>query len=158
DARLEHAEDAGPWRRERVSFAAAYGGERVIANILIPKNTPPPYQAVIWFPGSYALEMRRSDGDLPFSYYFDFLPRSGRALVYPVYKGTYERRTKAGTASEYRDMFVDWSKDLGRTLDYLQSRSDFSRDKIAFWGFSMGASYAIPAIALEPRLKTIVLM
>ncbi|MEK6320930.1 MAG: hypothetical protein AABN33_04530 [Acidobacteriota bacterium] len=39
-----------------MSFAAAYGGERVLANILIPKNAAPPNQAVIWFPGSYALE------------------------------------------------------------------------------------------------------
>ena len=36
---------------ERVSFAAAYDGERVLANILLPKNVRPPYQAVVWFPG-----------------------------------------------------------------------------------------------------------
>src|SRR5207253_146715 len=120
DARIDHTEELDQWRRERVSFAAAYGGERVIANILIPKDTPPPYQAVIWFPGSYARGLKHSDGDLPFSYYFDFLPRSGRALIYPVYKGTYERPVplNIGT-SEDRDMVVEWSKDLGRTIDYL---------------------------------------
>src|SRR5262245_55414500 len=91
DARVESVQESEVWRRERVSFAAAYAGERVLLNILIPKNVPPPYQAVVWFPGSYALELKRSDGDLPFSYYFDFLTRGGRALVYPVYKGTYER-------------------------------------------------------------------
>ena len=31
------------------------------------------------------------DGSLASRYLFDFIPRSGRALVYPVYKGTYER-------------------------------------------------------------------
>ena len=46
DARIESTEDAGEWRRERVSFAAAYGNERVLANILIPKNALPPYQVV----------------------------------------------------------------------------------------------------------------
>jgi len=35
---VERTEEAEHWRRERVSFAAAYGGERVLANILIPKN------------------------------------------------------------------------------------------------------------------------
>ena len=91
DSRNESVQQSEFWRRERVSFAAAYSGERVLVNILIPRNASPPYQAVVWFPGSYALDLKHSDGDLPFSYYFDFLPRSGRALVYPVYKGTYER-------------------------------------------------------------------
>jgi pimeloyl-ACP methyl ester carboxylesterase/predicted Ser/Thr protein kinase len=158
DARIERTDDAGEWRRERVSFAAAYGNERVLANILIPKNAPPPYQVVIWFPGSYALDLKRSDGDLPFSYYFDFLPRSGRALVYPVYKGTYERHVMLRGRNEYRDTVIQWSKDLGRTIDYLNSRNDFDKDRIAFYGFSMGASDAIPAVALEPRLKTAIFL
>ena len=53
DPRIERTEEGEYWRRERVSFAAAYGGDRVLANILIPKNASPPYQAVIWFPGGY---------------------------------------------------------------------------------------------------------
>jgi len=159
DARIERTDDAGEWQRERVSFAAAYGNERVLANILIPKNAPPPYQVVIWFPGSYALDLKRSDGNLPFSYYFDFLPRSGRALVYLVYKGTYERHVTPRGQNEWRDIVIQWSKDLGRTIDYLNTRNDFDKDRIAFYGFSMGAAgRAIPAVALEPRLKTAIFL
>jgi hypothetical protein len=158
DAKTERTEETEHWRRERVSFTAAYSGERVLANVLIPKNAAPPYQSVIWFPGSYARGLKRSDGDLPFSYYFDFLPRSGRALVYPAYKGTYERSFPVRTKSDRRDMIIQWSKDLGRTIDYLNSRGDFAKDKIAYYGFSMGAGSAVPAYALEPRLKTAVLL
>lgn len=158
DPRIERTEEAEYWRRERVSFAAAYGGERVLANILLPKNAAPPYQTVIWFPGSYALDLKSSDGDLVFSYYFDFLPRSGRALVYPVYKGTYERQASRAGTSQMRDLVVQWSKDLGRMIDYLASRSDFDRDKIAYYGFSMGADDALPTVALEPRLKAAILL
>ena len=158
DPRIERTEEAEHWRRERVSFVAAYGGERVLANILLPKNAAPPYQAVIWFPGSYALDLKSSDGDLVFSYYFDFLPRSGRALVYPVYKGTYERQAPSVGTSQQRDLVVQWSKDLGRTIDYLESRSDFDRDKLAYYGFSMGADEALPIVALEPRLKAGILL
>jgi len=113
---------------------------------------------VIWFPGSYAFDLKHSDGDLPFSYYFDFLPRSGRALVYPVYKGTYERHVTLRGRNEGRDTVIQWSKDLGRTIDYLNSRNDFDKDRIAFYGFSTGASEAIPAVALEPRLKTAIFL
>jgi len=159
DSRIERTEETEHWRRERVSFAAAYGGERMLANILIPKNAAPPYQAVIWFPGSYALSLKSSSQDLPFSVYFDFVPRSGRALVYPVYQGTYERQGSpaAGTIHQ-RDLVVQWSKDLGRTIDYLESRGDFDRDKLAYYGYSLGAANALPTVALEPRLKTAVLL
>ena len=34
------------WRRETASFRAAYGNERVMAHLFLPKNTPPPYQVV----------------------------------------------------------------------------------------------------------------
>jgi predicted esterase len=157
-AKTEGTEEGAEWRRERVSFAAAYGGERVLANILIPRITAPPYQVVIWFPGSYALDLKRSDGDLPFSYYFDFLPRSGRALVYPVYKGTYERSMPRGGQRQFRDLVIQWSKDLGRTIDYLSNRSDLDGTKLAYYGYSMGADDAIPVVALEPRLKTAILL
>ena len=158
DARNESVQQSEFWRRERVSFAAAYSGERVLVNILIPRNASPPYQAVVWFPGSYALDLKRSDGDLPFSYYFDFLPRSGRALVYPVYKGTYERGLPPRSASQRRDMVRQWSQDLSRTIDYLNSRNDFDKEKIAYYGFSMGAAAALPAVALESRLKAAILL
>jgi serine/threonine protein kinase len=156
DSKIEHVEELEGWRRERVSFTAAYNGERVLANILLPKNAVPPYQPVIWFPGSYAIDLKHSDRDLPFSYYFDFLPRSGRALVYPVYKGTYER--SIGAQPRLRDVVIQWSKDLGRTIDYLNSRNEFDKDKIAYYGFSLGAEGALPILALEPRLRTAILL
>ncbi len=167
DPKIERMEEGEYWRRERVSFAAAYGGERVLANILLPKNAAPPYQAVIWFPGSYAEGLKSSDRELVFSYYFDFLPRTGRALVYPVYKGTYERQepgqvgipsTRRQEPSRWRDRVVQWAKDLGRTIDYLETCTDIDGDKLAFYGFSMGAAAAVPIVALEPRLKVAILL
>jgi eukaryotic-like serine/threonine-protein kinase len=158
DPKVEAVQEDERWRRERVSFAAAYGDERVLANILIPKNVRPPYQSVIWFPGVYAFDLKHSDGDLPFSYYFEFLPLNGRALVYPVYKGTYERSMRLELTKQLRDGAVQWSKDLSRTIDYLNSRGDFDKDKIGFYGFSVGATYTLPAIAVEPRLHSAILL
>ena len=40
------------WHKEKVSFQAAYGNERVIANLYLPKNASPPYQILLFFPGS----------------------------------------------------------------------------------------------------------
>jgi dienelactone hydrolase len=161
DARIEHESDRGQWRLERVSFAAAYGGERMLANILLPKNVPPPYQAVIWFPGSYALELTSTEKELPFSMYFDFVARSGRALVYPVYSDTYERRRSGEQPAifrtmniDYRDRAVRWVKDVSRTVDYLESRGDFDAKRLAYYGYSLGGSMASLILGVEPRLRT----
>jgi hypothetical protein len=51
--------------------------------------------------------------------FISFLLLSGRAVMYPVYKGTYERGTGAvweGRSGE-RDVIVPWSKDLSRSID-----------------------------------------
>jgi eukaryotic-like serine/threonine-protein kinase len=166
NAKVERAKDQEHWRRERVSFAAAYGDERVLANILIPNNVKPPYQAVIWFPGSYALQLKSTEGELPFSLYFDFVARSGRVLVYPVYSDTYERRRAepavAGAArrgtNERRDRTVRWAKDFSRTVDYLESRGDIDVSRIAYYGYSLGAAASLQILAVEPRLKTAILL
>lgn len=61
--------------------------------------------------------------------FLDFVLRSGRVLVYPVYKGTYERCSELSSDVQdisklYRDHVIAWSRDLGRTINYLQTRED----------------------------------
>src|SRR5258705_6804376 len=91
NAAIESADESSRyWRKERVVFDAAYGHERVPAYLFLPKNAAPPYQTVVYFPSSIALRMS-SSGDLEMRF-TDFIVRSGRALLYPIYKGTYERR------------------------------------------------------------------
>jgi len=55
----------------------------------------------------------------------DFILKSGRAVVFPVYKSTFERGDGLQTAYpnatiSYRDHVIAWSKDLGRSIDYLR--------------------------------------
>ena len=89
--------------------------------------------------------------------------KSGRAVLWPIYKGTYERGDDLawyfpdGSAS-YRDHVIQWSKDLGRAIDYLESRPDIDRDKLAFYGYSWGACLGAILPAAENRLKASVLM
>jgi cephalosporin-C deacetylase-like acetyl esterase len=48
--------------------------------------------------------------------------------------------------------------DVRRGLDYLESRSDIDRTRIAFYGLSMGADEGTIVGAVEPRLRTLVLV
>lgn len=55
--------------------------------------------------------------------FLDFIIKSGRAVMFPVYKGTYERYVQAeeGTNAE-RDMEIACLKDFSRSSDYLCQR------------------------------------
>ncbi|MGB2636526.1 MAG: protein kinase [Candidatus Acidiferrum sp.] len=158
DAKIESVDDSSPyWRRERISFKAAYNNERVIAFLYLPKNASPPYQTVVHFPGSEALDFHTyTDLNL---FNLDFLMKSGRAVLFPMYKGTYERITHHTTpgSSEERDETIQRSKDLRRSLDYLETRSDIDHERLAFYGFSWGGIEGPITLALESRFKTAVL-
>jgi hypothetical protein len=158
DAKVESSDDSSPyWRRERISFKAAYNNERVIAFLYLPKNVSPPYQTVVHFPGSEAkLFHTFTDVNL---FNLDFLMKSGRAVLFPIYKGTYERITHDTPrgSSEERDETIQRSKDLRRSLDYLTTRSDIDHERLAFYGWSWGSIEGPISLALESRFKTAVL-
>ena len=159
DAKTESRDETSPyWRKERVSFRAAYGEERVPAYLFLPRNALPPYQTVVYYPSS-ASQMARSSENLELRF-IDFVIRSGRALLHPIYKNTYERlapETESG-ANFRRDMIIARSKDLGRSLDYLETRPDIDRGKLAYYGLSLGANDGVMMLALEDRFKAAVLM
>lgn len=56
-----------------------------------------------------------------------------------------------------RDLWTPWSRDLGRAIDYVETRSDIDRARLAFYGVSAGGDAGVILTALEPRLKTSVL-
>ena len=156
NAVVEATEEMEIWRKETVELDAAYGGERMRAHLFLPRNASPPYQTVVFFPAADAFSLR-SSRDLSLRW-VDFIIRSGRALLYPVYKGTYERATfeQRGPFAE-RELRIAWSRDLGRAIDYLETRSDIDGTRLAFYGVSAGADAGVILTALEPRLKTSVL-
>ncbi|MHC4540263.1 MAG: bifunctional serine/threonine-protein kinase/formylglycine-generating enzyme family protein [Planctomycetota bacterium] len=153
----DHAED---WIREKVSFDAAYSNERVIAYLFLPKVGNPPYQTVVYFPGSGAIHTRSSESlrTRP----FDFLIRNGRAVMYPIYKGTYERGDDLNSdypneTNFYREHVIQWAKDLSRSVDYLETRKDIDTEKLAYYGLSWGGAMGGIMPAVEKRLKVSVL-
>ena len=83
--------------------------------------------------------------------------------MYPVYKGTYERgdglkSNRPSPTTFYRDHVIAWSKDLGRTIDYLQTRKDIHPEKFGYRGASWGGGVGVILPAVEPRLKVSVLL
>jgi dipeptidyl aminopeptidase/acylaminoacyl peptidase len=50
-----------------------------------------------------------------------------------------------------------WSKDLGRSIDYLETRPEIDSEKLAFYGASWGGEMGAILPALERRVKVSVL-
>ena len=63
-----------------------------------------------------------------------------------------------GETGVWRELAIQWHKDLGRSLDYLETRSEFDREKLAYQGISLGTAQGPRLMALEPRLKAGVLL
>jgi serine/threonine protein kinase/formylglycine-generating enzyme required for sulfatase activity/dienelactone hydrolase len=161
---IENIESNSPfWREEKITFDAAYGGERVIAYLFLPKAGKPPYQTVIYFPGAGAVREESFEG-LRYRHLTEYVIISGRAVLYPIYKGTYQRPAARGriwtmasvveTPLAYRDWTIQIAKDLGRCIDYLETRDDIHNDKIALYGMSWGATLGPIMLAVEDRLAT----
>ena len=155
---VESTDDSSEfWRQERISYAAAYGDERIVAYLFLPKNAKPPYQAVVYFPhsgGEYLRSFQQSEMN-----YLGFIVKGGRALLLPMYKGTYERRLERAPEgpNARRDLTIQRMKDLQRSVDYLESRPDMDRSRFAFFGVSLGATLGSIALALEQRFAAAVL-
>jgi len=115
---------------------------------------------VVEFPGSGAISTRSSElldlGRL------DFLPKSGRAVMFPIYKGTYERggdlhSDYAEETTAYKDYVIMWAKDLARSIDYLETRKDIDATRVAYYGLSWGGGLGSIMPAVERRIKANVL-
>jgi len=90
--------------------------------------------------------------------YVSFVPRSGRVLVHPVLKGTYERRVQAAGPQALRDLLIQRTKDLQRTVDYLVTRDDIDPHALAYFGLSLGAVVGPISTAVEDRFAASILV
>ncbi len=160
NVRIESSDTTDEWITQKVSLDAAYGGERLLLYLFIPKVYNPPFQTVVFFPGSNAIHTR-SSRSLPIGS-IDFIVKSGRALVYPIYKATYERGSGLTTDNQiptnlYREHVLAWAKDIRRSIDYVESRKEFDAQKIAYYGISWGGAMGAIMPAVEPRLRASIL-
>ena len=70
---------------------------------------------MVFFPGSDAIH-ESSSKDLS-TWVFDFIVRSGRAVVHPIYKSTYERQDSLRSdypdeSNFYKEHVIAWAKDM----------------------------------------------
>ena len=152
------------WIKERVTIDTGYGGERMDVILFVPKRGKPPFQPVVFVSGLqiFALPATTESIEPGFSAMpLDYVVKSGRLLVQPIFQGSYNRfkaphdpRDEVPTTREW----VERRWDLGRTIDYLETRADVDASRLGYIGVSFGASSALPLVAVERRFKAAVLL
>ena len=148
------------WVREDVAFDLPAGGPKMTAVMFLPKRANPPYQTIVIWPASDAFVLR--DTRVLSMSYVDFLVRSGRAVVYPIYEHTYGRgASMAGDVPsatiEHRDQMVRWATEMRRSIDYAFTRADIDTTRLAYVGTSWGARVGGTVLAVEPRIRSAIL-
>ncbi len=145
---------------QKIIFDGAYN-EKMSAYLFLPTNTAPPYQTVVYFPGTGASWTPSfdpvSDQEFPI---VDFVLRSGRAVLFPILLGTYDRRIEGDFSGsvEHRNYRIKVVQDVIRSIDYLETRNDIDSNKLAYHGFSWGAYTGGIILGIEPRFKASILV
>ena len=156
--RVEATDESSPyWRKLKISFDAPYEGPRITAFLFLPRRSKPPYQVVVYSPSGIAYTEKSSERLE--MWYLDPLIRAGRAVLYPVLWGMYERRGPPPGPGIDRDRVraIRKVQDIRRSVDYLETRPDIARGKVAYFGFSSGATEGPLALANDSRFEAAIL-
>jgi len=152
------------YRIEMVSYNATYGNERIIALLYLPKRTAPPYQTIINVPNILAVSEGSIINNTQFPRLLKYFVKNGRALMFPVYFGTWERYDtltnkiiRGERSVAYREVVTKIVKDFRSSIDYLETRKDIDSSKIAYLGSSWGARLGLIIPAVENRIKVSIL-
>ncbi|MFM2288859.1 MAG: hypothetical protein RL684_2002 [Pseudomonadota bacterium] len=161
DAKLEQEVETEAWRDQVVTIDAGYNKERLRLHVFLPKHATGALQPVVFFSGSNGIHESTFNPALVNNRLL-FVLKSGRALVFPIYKGTYERQDDLKsdlqeTSVLYKDHVIMWVKEYSRIIDYLETRKDMQADKVAYLGVSWGGFMGGIIPAVEKRIKAVVL-
>ena len=152
------------WRIERTSLNTAQTGERMTVYLYLPENVSPPYQTVVFFPGTNATLVDAFNPRVALDRNgADFIVKSGRALVWPIYKSTFERRddltdTWPNATRSFTDHVIQWVNETSITIDYLETREDIDSTRLGYYGISWGGRMGAIIPAVETRLSAAVLL
>ena len=135
------------WIKERIKIKVGYDNEEMDILIFKPKKSFNKLESVIIYPGANYYRTPPDIDDVnPGEYGLDFIIKSGRALVWPAYKGSMNRITDLNISFPstqdqfrlFRQLLSAWTVDTSRAIDYLQSREDMDPDNLFYVGMSYG--------------------
>ncbi len=153
------------WIKERVQLNVGYNNEKMDVLIFRPKNVVGSVDTVILYPGANYYRTPPSIDEVdPGEYGLDFVIKSGRALIWPAYKGSMNRITNMNISFPstqehmrlFRQLLSHWTVDTSRTIDFLETRKDEFNENIFYVGMSYGGLFTPHVLLFENRFKAAV--
>jgi hypothetical protein len=124
--------------------------------IVRPKNIQNP-PVILYLYSSNGSNSRYKNDD-----FCRFLTKDGFAAVGFVSALTeqrfHDRPMRESFVSQLQESLGSTVHDVQMILNYLQKRGDFDMQRVGMWGDGSGASVAIMAAAVDPRIKTLDLL
>lgn len=150
------------WNMEVITIAGVEN-ERLQLDLITPKSYDNSLAPVVFFPGMDCV----LPGEIAYELYMDlldFVPKSGRALIIPHYRGMWENsdgttQDRLMSPSKSPALVQEWAQDFSRAIQFIDSRDDLRNDSIAYLGVSLGTvigTYIIPFV--DERLSCSVLI
>ncbi len=160
------APSKSPWTVERVTLPTGYDNASFALQLFLPQGSREPAGVIFYMPhsGEFVAPVKTAEfnpaaGGIP----FDFLLKSGWALAVVAFEGAYERQWSAerrqsmSYVERVRLRQRHWREELGRTIDYLETRDDIDARRLGWFGISFGADTMLPLLAVEKRIGAAVL-
>lgn len=163
----DEASLSGDFRHELIRIDAAYVDGQLDIHLFLPQAKQERYETVVWVSGS---GQWNSGGEFKPGVYSDWkyiaeLPKSGRIVCHPIYKGTFQRWGGRNLDEQFeesplkaRDDFVAVTKEVSRAVDYLLTRPDVDANRLVYFGQSLGSARGPATLATEPRFNAAVLL
>lgn len=149
------------WTREKIRYVGVEN-DTVLSYLYLPKRTSRPFQCLINVPNGAAFSGMGAAEQAEFLLSPHI--KAGRAVFTVVMKGMIERewdpdRVFPDPASiRFRELMVHHATELRRGIDYLESRGDIDREKLAYLSFSWGAGSRLVFAAVDDRYRAVVLV
>jgi eukaryotic-like serine/threonine-protein kinase len=161
DARVAARVTTPEWTRETIRIAGPWRDPTVLY-LYLPLRAARPLQTVIFVPPSNTFfeasvpdETERLMGPHV---------KAGRAVLAVQMKGMVGRPWDAGrpapapSSVQFRQELVLHATELRRGIDYLETRPDIDRTRLAYVAVSWGSGSRLAFAAVEPRLRSVVLI
>ena len=156
-------EEAPLWIAEEVTLTFA-DVEPATLYVVRPRAQTKPLQPIVYAPAANCCVVKRPNREaLEQMQDADYVVDGGRALIIPIWSGSYQRFAPPSGSLELRadrerELALDWQRDIRIVIDYLETRPDIDAKRAGFVGASIGAFGQGIVLALEPRLKAAVLI
>jgi eukaryotic-like serine/threonine-protein kinase len=158
---VESTTQSRNWRRETLCFPNGRGKDQLFAYLFLPLVSRPRYQCIVYVPSGDAFQAKFGADIQPAEY----MIRSGRAMLYPIFWGTYDRFRGFPSDPEnsgypppmfIREGLIHLTNELDLSLDYLKRRADIGQ--IGYMGASVGANFGPVLLSRETQFKAAVFL